>query len=139
MKPNLLSNIKTLSTSCPTTLRFRIVENQGIPRTFQCWVDMQPRPNPTNTPRVCHAERTWKWPLPCRFNVEYMWCVCKVLYIYLQMDVPQDLMHTTSHYFYSELQSNVPMADMLYNGQLLIGDTFFRNLPNHCQTVIEKS
>ena len=55
------------------------------------------------------------------------------------MDVPQDLMHTTSHYFYSELQSNVPMADILYNGQLLIGDTFFRNRAKHGQTVIEKS
>ena len=33
--------------------------------------------NPTNTPRVFHVETTWKRPFLRRFNVEYMWCVCR--------------------------------------------------------------
>ena len=33
--------------------------------------------NPTNTPRVFHLEKTWKRPLPRRFNVECTWCVCR--------------------------------------------------------------
>ena len=32
----------------------------------------------TNTTCVFHVETTWKRPLPCRFNVEYTWCVCRV-------------------------------------------------------------
>ena len=35
-------------------------------------------------------------------------------------------------------QSNLSIADMLYNGHLVIGDTFLRNRPNHGQTPIEK-
>ena len=33
--------------------------------------------NPTNTPRVFDAETTWKQTFPRRFNLEYMWCVCR--------------------------------------------------------------
>ena len=33
---------------------------------------------PTNTPRVFHVEKTHKWLFPRCFNVEYMWCVCRV-------------------------------------------------------------
>ena len=32
---------------------------------------------PTNRPRVFHVEMTWKQSFPRRFNVEYMWCVCR--------------------------------------------------------------
>ena len=32
----------------------------------------------TNTPRVFHVETTHKWLFPRCFNVEYMWCVCRV-------------------------------------------------------------
>ena len=32
---------------------------------------------PTNTSRVFHVETTWKRTFSCRFNMEYMWCVCK--------------------------------------------------------------
>ena len=31
----------------------------------------------TNTPCVFHVETAWKPPFPCRFNVEYTWCVCR--------------------------------------------------------------
>ena len=34
---------------------------------------------PTNTPRVFHVEATWKRSFPRRFNVEYMWSVCRVI------------------------------------------------------------
>ena len=34
--------------------------------------------SPTNTPRVFHVEAKWKRPFPCRFNMEYTWCVCRV-------------------------------------------------------------
>ena len=33
---------------------------------------------PTNTPRGFHFETTWKWPLPRRFNVKFMWFACRV-------------------------------------------------------------
>ena len=33
----------------------------------------------TNKPRVFHVETTWKRPFPSRFNVEYTWCVCRVM------------------------------------------------------------
>ena len=36
------------------------------------------------------------------------------------------------------VQSNLYIADMLYNGHLVIADTFLRNWPNHGQTLIEK-
>ena len=36
------------------------------------------------------------------------------------------------------VQSNLSIADMLYNGHLVIAETFLRNLPNHGQTLIEK-
>ena len=32
----------------------------------------------TNTPCVLHVETTWKCSFPRRFNVEYMWNVCRV-------------------------------------------------------------
>ena len=38
--------------------------------------------NLTNTPCVLHVETTWKRSFPRRFNVEYMWCVCKCAPIY---------------------------------------------------------
>ena len=31
---------------------------------------------PTNAPRESHVETTWKLSFPCRFKVEYTWCVC---------------------------------------------------------------
>ena len=37
------------------------------------------KPLPKNTPRVFHVETTWKRPFPRRFNVEYMWCVCRAI------------------------------------------------------------
>ena len=33
---------------------------------------------PTNTPLGFHVETTWKRPFPRRFNMESMWCVCRV-------------------------------------------------------------
>ena len=36
------------------------------------------------------------------------------------------------------LQSNLFIADMLYNEHLVIADPFPRNWPNHAQTLIEK-
>ena len=33
----------------------------------------------TNPTRVFHVETTWKRPFPSRFNVEYTWCVCRVM------------------------------------------------------------
>ena len=36
------------------------------------------------------------------------------------------------------LQSNLPIADMLYNGHLVIVNTFLRNRLNHGQTLVEK-
>ena len=36
------------------------------------------------------------------------------------------------------VQSNLSIADMLYNGHLVIADTVLRNRPNRCQTLIEK-
>ena len=36
------------------------------------------------------------------------------------------------------LQSNLSIADMLYNGHLVIADTFLRNRPNHGQSLIDK-
>ena len=36
------------------------------------------------------------------------------------------------------LQSNLFIADMLYNEHLVIADPFPRNRPNHAQTLIEK-
>ena len=35
--------------------------------------------SPANTPCVFHVETTWKRPFPDRFNVEYVWCVCREL------------------------------------------------------------
>ena len=37
-----------------------------------------------------------------------------------------------------KLQSNLSIADMLYNGHLVIADTFLRNRLNHGETLIEK-
>ena len=36
---------------------------------------------PTNAPRVFHVEIKWKPPFSRRFNVEYICCVCKTLYV----------------------------------------------------------
>ena len=36
------------------------------------------------------------------------------------------------------LQSNLSIADILYNGHVVIADTFLRNRINHRQTLIEK-
>ena len=36
------------------------------------------------------------------------------------------------------LQSNLSVADMLYNVNLVIGDTLLRNQPNHGHTLLEK-
>ena len=36
------------------------------------------------------------------------------------------------------LQSNLSVANMLYNGHVVIADTFLRNRPNHGQTLKEK-
>ena len=33
---------------------------------------------PTNTSRVFYVKTTWKRPFACRFNVEYMWCICRI-------------------------------------------------------------
>ena len=30
-----------------------------------------------NTPRVFHAETTWKRPFPRCFKMDYTWCVCR--------------------------------------------------------------
>ena len=35
------------------------------------------RNGPRNTPRVFHVEMTWERPFLRRFNVEFMWCVCR--------------------------------------------------------------
>ena len=32
-----------------------------------------------NRPRLFHIEATWKRPFPRRFNVEYTWCLCRVI------------------------------------------------------------
>ena len=37
-----------------------------------------------------------------------------------------------------EIQSNLSIADMLYNRHLVIADTFLRNRLNHNQTIMEK-
>ena len=49
------------------------------------------------------------------------------------------------HVFFSDLPQNgatidvnLPIVDMLYNGHLVIADTFLRNWLNHGQTLIEK-
>ena len=34
---------------------------------------------PTNKPRGFHIGTTWKQSFPRRFNVESMWCVCRVI------------------------------------------------------------
>ena len=34
---------------------------------------------PKNTQRVFHVETTWKRSFPRRFNMEFMWCVCRVM------------------------------------------------------------
>ena len=39
----------------------------------------------------------------------------------------------------TKIQSNLSVADMLYNRHLVIVDTFLRNWQNHIQTPIEKS
>ena len=36
---------------------------------------------PTNVPGVFHVEIKWKPPFSRRFNVEYICCVCKILYV----------------------------------------------------------
>ena len=36
------------------------------------------------------------------------------------------------------IQSNLSIAEILYNGHLIIADTFLRNQPNHGQTLTEK-
>ena len=36
------------------------------------------------------------------------------------------------------IQSNLSIADMLYNGHLVMADTFLRNRSNHGQTLVEK-
>ena len=40
--------------------------------------------------------------------------------------------------FLKYIQSNLSIADMLYNGHLVTADTFLRNRPIHGQTLIEK-
>ena len=39
--------------------------------------DDRSKPYPTSTLHVFHVEATWKRSFPCRFNVEYKWCVCR--------------------------------------------------------------
>ena len=39
---------------------------------------------------------------------------------------------------YFDIQSNLSIVDMLYNGYLVTADIFLRNQPNHSQTRIEK-
>ena len=41
-------------------------------------------------------------------------------------------------YFQLFVQSDLPIADILYNGHLVKEDTFLRNRPNHGQILIEK-
>ena len=36
------------------------------------------------------------------------------------------------------IQSNLSIADMLYNGHQVVADIFLRNRPNHGQTLIAK-
>ena len=38
-------------------------------------------------------------------------------------------------YTKTQVQSNLSLADMLYNGHLVTADTFLRNRSNHGQTV----
>ena len=38
----------------------------------------------SNKTRVFHVETTWKQPSSRRFNIEYMWFVCKEVNNYLQ-------------------------------------------------------
>ena len=46
------------------------------PTSVQSW-QLNSNREPTNTPRVFHAETTWKQTFPHHFNVEYTWSVCR--------------------------------------------------------------
>ena len=47
-------------------------------------------------------------------------------------------MRIVKHYPHFKIQSNLAIADVLYNGRLVIVDTFLRNRSNHGQTLKEK-
>ena len=65
------------------------------------------------------------------FNSRYM------VFIYYETKVKPSSERTASSNA-TEVQSNLFITDMLYNGHLVIADTFLRDRPNHGQSLIEK-
>ena len=47
---------------------------------------------PANTPRKFHMKTTWTRQFPRHFNVEYMWCICRVAVTYHRSKVTSQLL-----------------------------------------------